>query len=160
MRCEKGPRGVLYWKNQYETHVCHLARDAKNDRKSTQQPPETHLWAIQAAYTQNSALEGLQLRFWKVFGTSGPLLGGFWSLLGSSWAFLEGSQGLFGAVLEAHWAPQRPPERSRRGPGTWLAAYQAENGKITKVAHSTKDLLGFGSPSASLWRLKLSQNEL
>ena len=29
MQCEKGPTGVLYWKNQYETHVGHPAHDAK-----------------------------------------------------------------------------------------------------------------------------------
>ena len=40
MQCEHGPRGVLYWKNQYETDVGHPARDAKNVQNSTQKPVE------------------------------------------------------------------------------------------------------------------------
>ena len=40
MQCEKGPTGVLYWKNQYETHVGHPAHDAKNEQNSTRTPVE------------------------------------------------------------------------------------------------------------------------
>ena len=63
----------------------------------------------------------------------GGLLKSLGGLLGSSWVFLEGSQGLLGVVLEAHWASQRPPERSRRGLGTLLAAYKAPTLDVVKI---------------------------
>ena len=47
-------------------------------------------------------------------------------LLGRSWRLL-------GASLEAHGAPQRPPERSGRGLGTLLAAYKAPTLDFVKI---------------------------
>ena len=101
MQCEHGPRGVLYWKNQYETHVGHLALEAKNKEKSIPQPSETYTKAIQPANMRHFILENLQPRFLKGFRRLLPLLATSGALLGVSWALLDASLAVSGVLLAA-----------------------------------------------------------
>ena len=107
MQCEHGPRGVLYWKNQYETHVGHFAREPQSKEKSILRLSETYTRAIQPANMRNFILENLQPRFLKGFrrllaalgrlgaslgrllGALGRLLGRLCCLLGCLVAHLE-----------------------------------------------------------------------
>ena len=121
MQCEHGPRGVLYWKNQYETHVGHLALEAKNKEKSIPQPSETYTKAIQPANMRHFVLENLQPRFLKGFrrllaslghlGDSlGRLLGVLGRLLGRLWCPLGCLLACLGRLLGASWL-SGPPAR-------------------------------------------------
>ena len=114
MQCEHGRRGVLYWKNQYETCVDHFAREAKNKEKSIPQPSETYTRAMQPANLKNFFLENLQPRFLKGFrrllaalghlgGSLGRLLGVLGRLLGCLWCPLGCLLAGLGRLLGASW---------------------------------------------------------
>ena len=132
-QCQKGPRGVSYWKNQYETHVGHFAREPQSKEKSIQRLSETYTRAIQPANMRNFVLENLQPRFLKGFrrllaafgrlGASlGRLLGALGRLLGRLWCPLGGLLACLGRLLGASWLSGPPARgfevffgRSRKG---------------------------------------------
>ena len=119
MQCEHGPRGVLYWKNQYETHVGHFAREPQNTEKSILRPSETHTRAIQPANMRNFILENLQPRFLEGFrrllAASGPLLGVSWALLDASLAVSGVLLAAFWLVLGVSWVHLGSPEAPAHG---------------------------------------------
>ena len=104
-QCEKGPRGVSYWKNQYETHVGHPVRNAKNKPKTIQQPLEQ---SCPSGAPGNDVLERAGIDLGRVLAPPGCLLGGSWTvpghswaLLGGCWAYLGRSFGALGSLLAA-----------------------------------------------------------
>ena len=65
---------------------------------------------------------------------------------GASRSHLGGILGALGAILEANWGQKAPKRVPKRGPKRGPKVIRAENGKITKVYHSTQDLLDFSGP--------------
>ena len=72
---------------------------------------------------------GLPGASWGILAACWRFLGGLqeasWALLEASWGALEARGGSSRPSWRPIWTLHKPPERSRRGPGTWLSAYEA-----------------------------------
>ena len=104
LQCETSPGGVSHWKNQYETHVGHPPRDAKNKQKSAKIDP-TVSSLLPALGHDVLRRAGVDLGgVWASPGRSWATVGRSWGALGRSWGALGRVLGASLVLLGASWA--------------------------------------------------------
>ena len=105
LQCEPSPRGVSYGKNQYETHVGHLARAKKNGKNRACSLLNRALCYERPKLRSWRAPKSILVRFWRLPGVSWAALGHFWPALGRSWATVGRVWGASLAFFDAPWLP-------------------------------------------------------
>ena len=88
LQCETSPKGVSYWKNQYETRFFTYRAQRAHIKKRCKIVSKAFRAALPQKSMLKTCLGARPPRFWRGLG---HFLAGFWALLGVSWLFLGAS---------------------------------------------------------------------